>query len=225
MANYCDNFLCVEGNPDTLKSILEFVRSDSNLFDFDKIVPMPAHIYQGPVGPKERELYGENNWYDWSLNNWGTKENSKYAEVHDTVIQFSTAWSPCDSVISTLAKMFPEMRFKYSFYETGMCFCGKRVYENGEIIFSYEGDFVENFFPDEDDEFALSDPLFPMKDSGVFEAVQDIENHNEFTCGKLYYREYVNSKISVMAEGRFVAAQNYKFEITPVLLSPALQVA
>ena len=69
MPNYCENFLSIEGNADTLKEIMDFVKSDKSVFDFEKIVPMPDYIYRGAVGAKEKEIYGENNWYDWSNKN------------------------------------------------------------------------------------------------------------------------------------------------------------
>lgn len=134
MPNYCENYLSIEGNNDTKKLIMEFVKSEENAFDFDKIVPMPDYIYRGVVGERERKIYGENNWYDWSVKNWGTKWNSADVEIWDDEIQFQTAWSPCDPVIAALAEKFPTMRFTYTFYEPGMCFCGKRVYENGELL-------------------------------------------------------------------------------------------
>lgn len=61
MPNYCENFLSIEGNADTLKEIMDFVKSDKSVFDFEKIVPMPDYIYRGAVGAKEKEIYGENN--------------------------------------------------------------------------------------------------------------------------------------------------------------------
>ena len=120
MPNYCENYLSIEGNNDTKKLIMEFVKSEENAFDFDKIVPMPDYIYRGVVGERERKIYGENNWYDWSVKNWGTKWNSADVEIWDDEIQFQTAWSPCDPVIAALAEKFPTMRFTYTFYEPGM---------------------------------------------------------------------------------------------------------
>lgn len=76
MPNYCDNYLTIDGNPDTRKKILELLKTDENCFDFEKVIPMPDYIYRGSVGKKEKENYGENNWYDWSIKNWGTKWNS-----------------------------------------------------------------------------------------------------------------------------------------------------
>ena len=45
--------------------------------DFEKLIPMPEDVYRGPLGQKEMELYpGDKNWYDWSIDNWGTKWNA-----------------------------------------------------------------------------------------------------------------------------------------------------
>ena len=216
MPNYCNNYLSIEGNTDTLKEIMNSVKSDESVFDFEKIVPMPDYIYRGAVGAKEKELYGENNWYDWSNKNWGTKWNSVDAESWDDEIQFLTAWSPCDPVIAALAEKYPTMRFTYTFYESGMCFCGKRVYENGEIALYYDGDYAENPLCDDDDEWAkdyiISDPLFPVKNSGFLEEIQEVEevtNHAEYVRGKLYYREYEHSKIRYLSNGVFIAHKDY----------------
>lgn len=216
MPNYCENYLTIEGNTITLKKIIDFVKSDETAFDFEKIVPMPDYIYRGVIGDKEKELYGENNWYDWSNKNWGTKWNSVDAEIWDNDIQFQTAWSPCDPVIAALAEKFPTMRFTYTFYEPGMCFCGKRVYENGEILFYYDGDFAENPLWEDDDEWAneyiISDPLFPVKKSGFLEEIHDVEevaNHAGYTRGKLNYREYENNKIRYLSDGDFIAYKDY----------------
>ena len=107
MPNYCDNYLTIEGNPDTRNKILTLLKSDESCFDFEKVIPMPENIYRGGVGAEEKEIYGENNWYDWSIKNWGTKWNSVDAEVHYNEIYFQTAWSPCDPVIAALAEKFP----------------------------------------------------------------------------------------------------------------------
>ena len=66
MAIVCWNYLTIEGNKATIRRIYEFVKSEESVFDFEKIIPMPEDIYRGSIGAKEKDLYGENNWYDWS---------------------------------------------------------------------------------------------------------------------------------------------------------------
>ena len=106
-------------------------------------------------------------------------------------------------------------------FRQNFCFCQQvqRIYENGKIIFSFDGDYAENPLCEENDEqadeYALSDPLFPIKDSGVFEAVRDIEKLSGVTLGKLYYREYMNGRIRVMTDGCFIASENFSFEVVP----------
>ena len=210
MPNYCDNYLTIEGNENTIKTIMELVRSEDNAFDFNKIIPMPDNIYQGNVGQKERELYGENNWYDWSCKNWGTKWNSVDAEAYDNDFVFQTAWSPADPVIAALAKMFPAVRFTYTFSETGMCFCGKRVFENGKLVFAYDGDIAENYdWESDDSEYDLKDDLFPIKESGFLEEYKETEDNGICLCGNFHYREYGNNKIIKITDGNFVAERDY----------------
>ena len=218
MPNYCDNYLRITGPADSVKTVIGFVKSSENKFDFNKIIPMPDYIYCGPVGTKEKEIYGDNNWYDWSIKNWGTKWNSVDAEISDNEIHFLTAWSPCDPVIAMLASKFPTLRFTYTFYEAGMCFCGKKVYENGEIILFYDGNYAENPLCDDNseeaDEYSISDPLFPAKEYGIRKETHDVEevpNHPDYIRGKLYYREYEEGKIRYLSDGIFIAHKGYKF--------------
>lgn len=214
MPNYCDNYLTIDGNPDTRNKILTLLKSDESCFDFEKVIPMPENIYRGGVGAEEKEIYGENNWYDWSIKNWGTKWNSVDAEVHYNEIYFQTAWSPCDPVIAALAEKFPSMRFTYTFTEPGMAFCGKRVYENGEILFYYDGDdYYENYECDmEDCEYQIQDEMFPISENGFLtevRKVEDVKGHPNYIRGSLYYREYENNRIHLLTNGRFVATKDY----------------
>ena len=213
MPNYCNNYLTIEGNRNTMESIIELVKSEENVFDFEKIVPMPDYIYRGSVGPEEREAYGENNWYDWSCKNWGTKLNSVDSDFDGEEFYFLTAWSPCEPVIAALAKMFPTMRFTHTFYETGMCFCGQGVYENGELIFYYDGEYAESYeYEYEDSDYTLCDELFPIMESGIFEELEDVEAVDNCIRGKLHYREYMNNKIFKITDGFFMASKDYTFK-------------
>lgn len=78
--------------------------------DFNKVIPMPEHIFRGNLGMAEREKYGKDNWYDWSIAHWGTKWNSygydgAYTpQDFDEHIEFQTAWSRPVQAIAALAK-------------------------------------------------------------------------------------------------------------------------
>ena len=56
--------------------------------------------------------YGERDWYEWSINNWGCKWNASESRV-DTkfdgtmVISFDTPWSPPQGVLEEIAKHTP----------------------------------------------------------------------------------------------------------------------
>ena len=105
---------------ESVRRSLDFIRSQgssyfTNHFDFNKIIPMPAHgdtfFATGPLGEEERKKYGKNNWYDWSVEHWGTKWNSSESSLYDEdedclEYTFRTAWSAPGPVIAALAKKF-----------------------------------------------------------------------------------------------------------------------
>ena len=175
MPNYCSNYLKIEGTENAVKELLQLVKSDESIFDFEKIIPMPDYIYRGPLGPEEEKIYSGNNWYNWSCDNWGTKWNSVGAVVNGNIIAFQTAWSPCEPVIEMLAKQFPTLCFVYTFNEIGMGFCGKRVYENGKLMFCFDGKYWENRMCDLDEEpdvDTLIDQVLSVNESG-FETMKE----------------------------------------------------
>jgi hypothetical protein len=56
--------------------------------------------------------YGFDNWYDWSIHNWGTKWRVYDKEYDNGRYSFSTAWSPpSDSIIEMLAKDIPDFSY------------------------------------------------------------------------------------------------------------------
>jgi hypothetical protein len=103
--------------------------------DFNRIIPMPETVIRGSIGhaeidgvyqkvwypdedpqkPMERtkpQPYpeGATDWYDWSIEHWGTKWNAYSSEVleDDTIAKFDTAWSHPYPVMAKLAEMFPK---------------------------------------------------------------------------------------------------------------------
>lgn len=149
MPNHVTNRIKITGDPDAVKHILNKIKSDEfgvGTVDFEKIIPMPENIFRGNLGLRERKLYGKNNWYDWSVANWGTKwnaygfdPNTNYSKEKE--IRFLTAWSAPHPVIEKLAEMFPSVKFehKWADEDIGMN-CGRRVY--------YDGERIEEYYPE-----------------------------------------------------------------------------
>lgn len=133
--------------------------------------------------------YGAADWYDWCNENWGTKWNSVDARVEewkDTIdYYFETAWSPCEPVIIALAKMFPDAKIHYSYYEPGCCFCGQMEYENGVIVYSMDGEYYEKWKDDDEDEnpddYGSGSSLSVKNEKSVENAwLYDFEYHEGF---------------------------------------------
>jgi hypothetical protein len=122
MPNHVTNVLSIISDDKVrVQQIFETIQDDEigkYSIDFKKIIPIPHDIYQGELGPTEKEIYGENNWYDWNIKNWGTKWGA-YAmpssQSNEKTIYFDTAWSTPFPVIVALSKKFPEETFRLAF--------------------------------------------------------------------------------------------------------------
>lgn len=90
MANHVRNVVKMKG----IASLSLFTEEDGHLlFDFNKLIPMP----ESPV-----------SWYDWRIENWGTKCNGYDIDVlYQDWLAFFTAWSPPEKVIAALARQYP----------------------------------------------------------------------------------------------------------------------
>ena len=149
MPNHVMNVLEFSGDAGKIREMREKIKNDKfglGTIDFEKIIPMPESIYRGSIGNEEMKQYGENNWNDWSLGNWGTKWNAYGYEDNvsyssDYPITFFTAWSAPHPVIEQLAKMYPDITInhKWADEDIGMN-CGEYEYADGERI--------REFFPE-----------------------------------------------------------------------------
>lgn len=111
--------------------------SQEVILDFNGTVPMPEELSGSVSGSesakpewqkkKSAELirkYGFDDWYDWCLNNWGTKWNA-YNNPCVTPIEdglrytFNTAWGPPTKWLIETAKLFPTLSFVDSWREEG----------------------------------------------------------------------------------------------------------
>ena len=149
MPNHVANKIQFNGKQANIDKVLELIKGkhEGQYIDFEKIIPMPENIFRGNLGLEEEKLYGKNNWYDWSIEHWGTKWNAYDIglgmEDDDNVITFNTAWSCPLPVLDTLA----EICYKHDVFFTGKwadedCGCNVGIFESDcdgdEYWFSYE---------------------------------------------------------------------------------------
>ena len=109
MPNWTENNVLFVGKKKQLKTLKNMLKSKDNDFDFNNIVPMPKNIYRGSLGTVEEEKYGKNNWYHWSIDNWGTKWNAVDTTVEENgstlSYNFMTAWDCPREIVNALMRM------------------------------------------------------------------------------------------------------------------------
>jgi hypothetical protein len=89
--------------------------------------------------------YGFPTWYDWSIQNWGTKWDTYDGySLGDTSCCFFTAWSTPSPAMVALSKMLPdcEIEVEYADEDYGHN-CGRYTLKNGELLTSYQPDGEE----------------------------------------------------------------------------------
>ena len=144
MPNWCNNQMDISGTKEMMDEVESALKEGELL---GKLLPVPPelNITAGSLGhntPEQleleekekanREKYGYANWYDFCVNEWGTKWDislSSYERLSDTEItlSFDTAWAPPIVAYEKLVEMGYAIRAYY--YEPGMAFCGR--FEDG----------------------------------------------------------------------------------------------
>ena len=132
MPNWCNNSISITGPEDKIRAIwTEANREDSGLLN--AIAPMPDEVFRGNLGEAERQDCadkGIDNWYDWSVSNWGTKwdvstEGLELSEDGTSITGwFDSAWSPPITALEFLVERHEDIEVTNYFEEPGMDFAG-----------------------------------------------------------------------------------------------------
>lgn len=144
MPNWCENRLEITGPERELTLFLAKAKEGDKPLSFQNLHPMPEELH-GTSSP------GANpNWYDWRVENWGTKWDTG-REVHadegsatSQSFSFDTAWSPPTALVKKVSGDFPGLLFRIEYAEAGMCFAGFEEYSDGEMISGSHGK-LENY--------------------------------------------------------------------------------
>ena len=89
------------------------------VIDNTEVFPKEEHVR--PFTADEEallEALGHRNWYDWSVDHWGTKWNAFHPEINQTgsaygyvEIRFETAWAEPMPVFQKMFEIFPHISF------------------------------------------------------------------------------------------------------------------
>jgi hypothetical protein len=155
MPNWCNNYLELEHEDPAMIERAKTAFADAKLLAEFCPVPESLHIVAGRVGsdeePDQKALeeatarniatHGYGNWYDYCVNEWGTKwdvggegDQATVTGPNSISMGFDSAWAP---PIAAMEK-FQDLGFKVKliYWESGMCFCG--LYdENGDDYLDY----------------------------------------------------------------------------------------
>lgn len=137
MPNWIINKLTVDNGIEDVVDYTSNPKENNNYMDFNNIRRMPNCVYQDNLSMNDRKIYGNNNWYDWSLMNWGCKWNASSTDFvpDENSIYFDTPWSGVPGLMFELSKRFPNSKFRYIFADEDM-FMNTGIFEfqNGKIL-------------------------------------------------------------------------------------------
>jgi hypothetical protein len=156
MPNHVANNLSVWGQAEDVQMFKSmFFVDNTEKATYGLIFPMPEDL-MGDYSPlpkrdgetdkqyqtrmkRYKKLYGADNWYDWSVSNWGTKWDvyDLYVEEDNDEmlnVSFSSAWSPPIGWFQKAVEMFPTLHFTMDFIEDGDHYCGLAIGAYGEFL-------------------------------------------------------------------------------------------
>ena len=147
MPNHCYNRVNVYSDePKVIKEIHDIFENGTNPYKsetvFGQIIPEP-NWKEIPVGgelPVMSDELGmglrfestdkqDDRWYDWRVQNWGTKWDCydltiESDDEHEVSFMFNTAWSPPEAIYHALKEKFEDASIQWFYDEPGMEFAG-----------------------------------------------------------------------------------------------------
>lgn len=207
MPNWCNNNLILEhDDPAMIRRAHEALERGEFLQEF---IPVPKELtdtvsgsYGDPVEQAKLEAqqkanvekFGYSTWYDFCVNEWGTKWDvgeQGCSDIHPDGkmlhAAFDSAWSPPVNAYQKLEAQ--GFRVEAQFYEPGMSFAG--TYEDGNCddinLEGMSADEIEQNYPELDESFGISESI------REYEA----ENEEELTA---WIKEGAEKKAQLIAE-------------------------
>ena len=151
MPNYCNNNIVITGPNSVIDKIEKIANGDKGAL-LQYFYPMPKAL-QDTTAPLQKDAtkeekakakenlkkYGYDNWYDWRVENWGTKwdimefYNINRKEIgedeSEISLGFDTAWAPALGAYEKFLDKNSNCSLKAYYYEPGCDFMGE--WDNG----------------------------------------------------------------------------------------------
>ena len=109
-------------------------KKEHRCFDFNAVVPMPPEVYSGPLNSETLAECGENNWYDWCKQHWGTMNNACDASICGNMLELSTIYGVPRPVYAALSSQYPDVQIKVVYASKDRSAIGIELYERGEFM-------------------------------------------------------------------------------------------
>jgi hypothetical protein len=170
MPNWCENTLFVYGPEADVQRFKQDVKAvevgDGGLavpgasageyreipLSFERHLPTPTDE-NGELTKGDNER-GMPDWYNWRVENWGTKWDLDDSTTLDDLdpdylrYSFDTAWSPPVEWLTFVAQQYPTLSFKLDYREPGMCFEGVLDVHKGDVQRNESWDMHDASWPD-----------------------------------------------------------------------------
>ena len=129
MPNWCMNEITITGDSNEIDTLLMNAEGpdETKAFSMEALVPCPNN----------------ENWYEWNINNWGTKWDFVISkndlivikEPNTTKVLFNvdTAWSPPLAFWQKVSKLYPFIDIKVYYEEEGIGFIGMAKFKQGKM--------------------------------------------------------------------------------------------
>ena len=133
MPNWCSNTIEIEGTKEQINAFVSFLDEQTGKEWFSFFKPTPPELK-------------EEGWYEWNVENWGTKWNcdaqdwvkveNPSADESSVTFWFDSAWSP-PTALYEFIESTSTLNIKASYNEGGMGFVGEFV-DGVDECFNYE---------------------------------------------------------------------------------------
>jgi hypothetical protein len=133
MPNWCSNTIEIEGTKEQINAFVSFLEEQNGKEWFTFFKPTPPELK-------------EEGWYEWNIENWGTKWNcdaqdwvkveNPSADESSVTFWFDSAWSP-PTALYEFIEATSTLNIKASYNEGGMGFVGEFV-DGVDECFNYE---------------------------------------------------------------------------------------